>query len=255
MPLRYYAGIDSIKLGGLTVAVGGVASGTAVVANGTYCHVSLSSALAGSYSPLATAVQTALQTLHGGFSCTFNATTLTYTISNPSNFTLTWTGQQGETLRRALGFAGNLSGSTIYTSTVRPYYVIEAEIEGRSNYTDVYEPADIAEDAVSDGGDAFGVAQDTNELWCDWQQSCETKQATLARAATSAIPWTWEHLIKHCRNDQPFAVLGDSDSTGIVYKLRAEGASFSDTVRRRHVSDYDGLWDIQFYTRDLGVLT
>lgn len=256
MPVRYHAGIDTVKLGGLSVVVGGVASGTATVASGTYCHISISSVTGGTtYRALYYGVDTALAVVDAGFSCSFDATTLAYTISHASNFTLTWTGTGGENLRKALGFSADLSGSNSYTSDVRPFYVIEAEIDGRSQYTDVYEPDDIAEDAVSDGGDAFGVSKDTTELWCDWLQSMETKEATLSRSATSAVPWTWEHFFKHCRNDQPFLVTGDSDSTGIVYKLRGDFASFGLNIRRPHTADYAELWDLQFYTRDLGALT
>ena len=40
---------------------------------------------------------------------------------------------------------------------MRPYYLMVPAIAGRTEFTDVYEPDDLAEEAVSDGGDAFVV--------------------------------------------------------------------------------------------------
>lgn len=257
MPLRYHAGFDVAKLGAFSVVVGGIASGTASLPSATYCHVALSSVLgAGEYTQLAAAVQTALRTVHPNFVCTFNTSTLRYTISNPSgNFTLTWSGDAGARLRAALGFAGNVTSTSSATGTVTPHYVIDAKIEGRSMDSDVYEPADIVEESVADGGSSFAVSKETVELWRDWQQAMETLESTMSRRAASAAPWTWQHFFRHCRGDQPFLVAGDTPGkTGAIYKLRAQGASFSDLVRRRVTSDYDGLWNIQFYTRDLGEL-
>jgi len=51
----------------------------------------------------------------------------------------------------------------------------------------------------------------------------------------------------------PFAVYGDSAS-GIVYRLRAEGAAFNSRARARVAVDYDDLWNVSFLTRDLGAL-
>jgi hypothetical protein len=156
-------------------------------------------------------------------------------------------------MRRALGFTGNVTSTTSAVSDTRPYYVIDTQIAGRSRFTDVYEPDEIVEEAVSDGGVSFAVAKETTELYCDWTQSMETKSSTLLRAATSAVPWTWEHFVKHLRGTHPFAVYGDS-ANGTVYKLRAESASFGSSVRARVTADYDDLWNINLRCRDLGAL-
>lgn len=253
MALYYAAGFSSADLGGLSVVVGGVASGTATVTPGTYCHISLSAVTGGiTYRGLAGRVDSALAAVDAGFECVYNASTYQYTITNPSAFTLTWSGDSGAALRRALGFSGNVSSTMSATSDVRPYYLMVPQIAGRSQYTDTYEPDDIAEEAVADGGDAYIVSRDTDELWCDWVQSMETKEATLARSATAAVPWTWQDFFKHCRGEHPFLVVDGSDL--IVYRLRADGASFNSRVRERVAVDYDDLWNLRFFTRDMGVL-
>jgi hypothetical protein len=252
--MYYLAGWDTSEIGTFSVVVAGPASGTATVTAGTYAHASLASVTGtGTYTSFPTAVQTALNAVVAGWTVTWSSTTLAYTIAHASAFTLTWTGDGGTNLRRALGFSGNVASTTSAVSDVRPYYVIDPVVSGRTSFTDRYEPDEIVEEAVSDGGDSYAVAKDTTEGWCDWTQSMETKAATLLRSATSAVPWTWEHFVKHCRGTHPFAVFGDS-SAGIVYKLRAESAGVSSTVRTRVVSDYDDLWNLNFRTRDLGAL-
>jgi hypothetical protein len=254
MPVYYVSGFDTAEIGTFSVVVAGPGAGTATVTASTYAHASLASVTGtGTYTALAAAVQTALNAVVAGWTVTWSTSTYAYTIAHASNFTLTWTGDGGTNLRRALGFSGNVASTTSAVSDVRPYYLVVSQISGRTSFTDRYEPDEIVEEAVSDGGDSYAVAKDTTEGWCDWTQSMETKTATLLRSATSSVPWTWEHFVKHCRGTHPFAVYGDS-SAGIVYKLRAESASFSSTVRQRVVSDYDDLWLINLRTRDLGAL-
>jgi hypothetical protein len=253
MALYLYAGFDT-NATTMSVVVAGPASGTATVATGTYCNVSLSgvTSLSGTYTGFAAAVQTALQVVSGGFSCTFSTTTHAFTIAHASNFSLTWTGTGGTNLRRALGFTATLSGTNSYTSTVRPYYVIVPGITARSQVTDVYEPDDIVEEAVSEGGDAYGVAKDTSELWSDWVQPFETKEAVMQRSATAAVPWTWEHFFKHCRMTHPFLV--HDAGTNTAHRLRADAAAFNNKVRTRVATDWDNYWSVNLMTRDLGTV-
>lgn len=255
MSLHYIAGFDTVEIGSFSVVIGGtVGSGTATVTPGTYAHRPLAavSEVSG-YAHFAAAVQTALNAVVAGWTVAWSPTTFLYTISHTTAFTLSWSGSGGANLRRALGFVGNTTSATAVSSTARPYYLVVPQISGRSQFSDVYEPDEIVEEAVADGGRAYGVAKETSELWCDWTQSMESKTATLARAATSAVPWTWEHLFKHCRMAHPIAVYEDS-STGTVHRLRADGASFGARSRARVVADYDDLWNVSFFTRDLGAL-
>lgn len=253
MATYYLAGWDTSDIGTFSVVVGGVGSGTATVTASTYAHTDLSSVTGtGTYTAFATAVQTALNAVAAGFTVAYSTAAHTYTITNASAFTLTWTGTGGTNLKRALGFSANVGSGTTATSTVRPYYVIVPAISARSQVTDVYEPDDIVSEAVSDGGTSFAIAKDTTETWSDWEQTMESKAATLARAAVAAVPWTWEAFFKSCRGKNPFRLVDGSTST--VHKLREKGAAFTAATRRRVATDYDDLWNIMLMTRDLGVV-
>lgn len=253
MALYYHAGVDA-EATPMAVAVAGPGSGTATVASARFCWTSLSAIgqLNSEYTSLATAIQTALNSVVAGFTVSYSTSTHLVTISHASTFSLTFSGTSGTNLRNTLGFTGNKSGSTSYVGDVRPYYVMVPDISARSMFSDVYEPDDIVVEAVADDGEAFGVDKDTSELWCDWMQSHEPKAATLQRSAASSAPWTWEHFFKHLRMLHPFYVLDGSSST--AHRLRASGAGFNSNVRRRVTEDLDAYWNIYFQTRDLGTV-
>ncbi len=226
------------------------------IAEASYAPATYASVVT-TYTAFTAAVTTALDGGGGGpYTTTWSSTTGKYTISRATAFTLSFTGATvpaaGARLRLALGFTGNLSGASSYTSDAIPYYVIIPAMAARSAFTDVYEPDDIVEEAVSDGGTSRAVARQTSELLCDWTQTMETKAATLTRSALSTAPWTWQAFVKHVRGQRPFAFYDTTTSINAVYKLRAEGASFHP---ERVAADYDGLWNIPFRTRDIGILT
>lgn len=254
MATYYLAGWDTAAIGTFAVVVGGtVGSGTATVAADTYAHTDLSAVMGtGEYTAFATAVQTALNAVVAGWTVSYSTTTHEYTIANATAFTLTWTGDAGKNLQRALGFAATVGSTTSATSTVRPYYVIVPAITARSQVSDVYEPDDIVKEAVSDGGSTFAISKDTTETLSDWEQQMESRTATLARAAVAAVPWTWEAFFKHLRGAYPFRLVDGSTST--VHTLREKGAAFTGTTRRRVAVDYDDLWIIMLMTRDLGTV-
>jgi hypothetical protein len=252
MSLIYVPGFDTAEIGTFSVVIGGaVGSGTATVTPGTYSHSTAT--LASTYTPFATAVAAALNAVAGGFTVTLSPTTFLYTIANATAFTLTWTGVGGVNLQRALGYTATTGSGTSAVGNARPWYLMVSEIGGRTAYSDVYEPDDIVEEAVADGGTSYAVAKDTDETWCDWTQAMEPVAATLIRRGTTAKPWTWEHFFKHVRGTHPFLVSGDAPSgySRLVYRLRAEGASFNGNVRKRVTSDWDDLWNIMFMAREI----
>jgi hypothetical protein len=184
-----------------------------------------------------------------GFTITFDSSTYQYTISHASTFAVSWAASTACTnAMYALGFNADLSGSNSYTSTVRPYYLIVPAISARSQDSDVYEPDEVSQEAVSDGGMAYVVSKETEELLRDWQQQMESKAATLGRSAAASVPWTWEHFFKHLRGRYPFYL---NDSEQRVYTLRAEGASFNMETRVRVSPDYDDLWNISLKARQI----
>ena len=254
MATYYLAGWDTAAIGTFSVVVGGtVGSGTATVAADTYSHTDLSAVMGtGEYTAFAAAVQTALNAVAVGWTVSYSTATHAYTISNATAFTLTWTGDAGKNLQRALGFAASVGSTTTTTSTVRPYYVIVPAITARSQVSDVYEPDDIVKEAESVGGSSFAISKDTTETLSDWEQQMESASATLARSAVAAVPWTWEAFFKHLRGAYPFRLVDGSTST--VHTLREKGAAFTGTTRRRVAVDYDDLWIIMLMTRDLGAV-
>lgn len=262
MALVYYAGIDTADFAdGLAVTIGGaVGSGTATVASGTYIAGDNSDVttittppISSGYGAFIDAVYDALNAaVASSWTVTWNESTLAYTISNPTAFTLTFGGTAGQNLSRALGMSLFISSTTSTTSTVRPYYVIQAEIDARSDVSDHYEADDNVEEAIADGGSPYSVSRDTEELRDDWVQSMEPIEAVMSRSAAASVPWTWQHFVTHLRASVPFYTSDTTSGAKSVYVLRAEGASWSSTVRERVVRDWDGLWNIRLSTRFLG---
>lgn len=253
----YNSGWSTSEIGTFSVAISGaVGSGTATVTPGDYAHVAISGQGISTYSEFAAAVQTALEAaVAASWAVSWDNSGL-YLIEASGAFTLTWSGAGGAVLRRFLGFSGTVSSvGNAVTSDVRPYGALFSTISGRSKFTDLYEPEDVTEEASADDDTTFAIAKERGDftsqiMWSDWQQNMEPKAAVLARAATSAVPWTWEHFFKHHRGTHPFSIVDGSTRT--VHTLRSQGASFGQAVRQRVVADYDGLWAINLMTRDHG---
>lgn len=193
------------------------------------------------------------------FTVTFSETTGKYTISRSTNFTLAFSTAADLRLRAALGFTGDKSGASTYTSDSVAKYVLVPAIQARSLSTDIHEPDDIAEESVSDGGDAFVVTRKSAERMWKWEQTMESYATVFNRAATAytGTLWTWQDFFEHTRGTHPFAVR-DSGWTstqaddGDIFRLTAKGAAFTP---KRVTSDFDDLWNIPFSARWLGYCT
>jgi hypothetical protein len=227
------------------------------VASGTYAPATYASVLASGYTAFTAAVKTSLDGGGGGpYTVTWSSTTGKYTISRAASFTLAFStatsAAAGTRMRLALGFSGDLSGANTYTSDWTPYYVLVAQMAGLTEFSDVYEPDDIVEEAVADDGTPWSASRETTELYSDWSQAMETKASTFSASATTAVPWTWQAFFRHVRGQRPFAVYDSVTVINTLHKLRAEGGSF---IPARYVTDYDGLWSIPVLTRRIGVLT
>lgn len=257
MALYYLAAFLTSELGAMSVVISGTAgSGTATLTPGRYAHVAISKTGLDAYTALAAAVDSALDAAVAGFTVSFDAATQAYTISHASTFTLTWTGDAGARLRKLLGFSGTLSGANSYTSDVRPYFAIVPSIAGRSKFSDVYVPDETVSEASADDGTTYGIGKertadpmdpDDEIMHSDWQQAMEPLAAVMMRSAAASAPWTWEHFFKHALLTHPFTVTDGATTT--VHTLREEGAGFTAAVRQRVVADYDGLWSMNFLTR------
>lgn len=258
IPLYYLAGFSTEGAAQEMTIKSGAATGT--IASTTYSHVTFASLVTG-YSAFSAAVVTALASAVAG-TYTVNLALATgspgiaYTIYSAAGFTLSFPATAaGARCKAALGFSSNTptgagNVGSPYVSDVRPIYAVVAAMDARSDFSDVYEPDDITDEAISDGGTPYSVSRLTSELDCDWTQTMETKAATFTGSATAAVPWTWQAFSRHVRGQRPFGVY-EAATAHRLYRLRADNTSFHP---QRVEGDYDGLWNIPFRTRDLGAL-
>jgi len=136
MTLYYAAGFPVTASGTYKVTLT-VASVAATVAANTYCAVDLSAVtLNGTYTAFAVALKTALDaTATGPYTVTWNGpSSLTFTISRATTFTLGFTSGTGDYAAHVLGFATGTSytSANTYTSVKRPYYALQPAITARS---------------------------------------------------------------------------------------------------------------------------
>jgi hypothetical protein len=269
MSLLYTAGF---RVGG---AAGGMScsvnAGTATIASGYYMQGSWTTADAwidpatndwyGTAFTAFTAQLTTQLTAAAGFgiTATFSKVTGLITITRDgggANFTMSFAGADQLRLRGALGFTGNKSGANVYTSDYCVDYCMLATVSGRSNMTGPAEADDIADEAVTDGGQDYVWTMKTNEQLAKWDQMMEPRRAVyaLARQSASENGWTWQEWIRHVRGAYPFVVYGDAllgEELGTFYRLTARGASF---MPRRYATDFDDYWTIPFDARWLAVV-
>jgi hypothetical protein len=216
---------------------------------------------------------TAMETQISGLTVTFSLSTLKYTLSASGTFSVTWTGIAGTTLRDILGFSGDLSTASSYTSDLRPQYLVVSRLAGQSEVHETYEPGGRIAYAESDNGQSYSTHPVELPTYRDWVQPFETLEGptdsewnsngavggTAVRTANvgsaTKVTWTWEAMIKHLRATLPFALVDRATSTkgeGQLYKMRGEAAHFDPT---RITADYDGHWSIPLRTRQLTATT
>lgn len=211
----------------------------------------------------------AMQLLISGLTVTFSLSTLTYTLSAGGTFSVTWTGAAGFVMRDILGFSGDLSAASSYTSDLRPKYLVVSRLAGQSQVHETYEPQGRIAYAESDNGQSYSTHPVELPTYRDWMQPFETLEGptdlewsgnsaiggTAVRRANvgsaTKVTWTWEDMTKHLRATLPFQLVDRAtsvDGEGDLYKIRGEGAHFDPT---RITADYDGHWTIPFVCRVL----
>lgn len=160
-------------------------------------------------------------------SLVFNANTGLVTADFSAVWSLTWTAAAG---RAICGFSGNQSGAATYVGSVVPTYCIKTTLSASSHSTPNFEPSNVANHIVSDNGQGFGVSRYVAPLCRDWVQEWETPEKTERLRAESTHPFTFEHLVQHCRGEYPFAVASGgfgNDSITEVFSLRTDGTSWN----------------------------
>lgn len=258
MSLVLYAGWNHNVVG--TATIGWVDSGphTASV-TGTHAHVDLISILgAGNYTIFRTALDTVMDVESAGNTITFDLTTFTYKLVRGTLWTIQTT--TNTLMRNILGLplddadyplvsVDEGGGVFSISSTRRPHYLLNFALGGKSQFSDDIEPEGIAATAMSDGGLQFGITRTEVAVSQDFVIPMESHEATFARVATAAVPWTFQHFVQHARVVEPFGILASSPAALEVCKLRIESASFRP---RRVVEDHDSLWDWPFAVNLLG---
>ena len=210
------------------------------------------------YTAFATAVDDAFTAATStAFTVTFSLTTGKYTVSRGSNFTLAFSTAADLRLRAALGFSGDKSGASTYTSDRVPDYVLLSTVGARTyeGMPDDEEPDDVAEETVDDGGTAEVLTKKTSEILSTWWQAMEPRSQVYKRVQTTG-GWTWEDFVKTTRGTHPFVVY-DPNATelpgdGALHRFTAKGASFRP---KRVTADFSDYWNIQLITRELGAFT
>lgn len=247
MTLRIEVGFDTTQFGQPTITVGAT---PAPIDDATYCHRDLSSVVGtGLYTDFAGACQQALLT--AGLSASLS---VTY-VSATGAYNLTPSGSQTVTLntaaRQLLGFSGDPGTiSSAATSDVKPYFLIDSAMGGKTANSDDYEARSYSEDAEAEDGSAYGIASTGRAVYADWVCAFEPRTAVYIREATAAVPWTWEHFYQHASVVHPFMVEDDyGDQT--VHRFRA---GFDRFKPRRVQQDWDELHDVDMKTRVMGRL-
>lgn len=272
MALTYYASIDFAKTPftlTFTDAANSASIGTFTYSTGTFCveAMTASGVSYSSYTTLASNLQTSLNaSMSAGsrtWTCAWNTSTLAFTIDETSgtNFSIRGLGSALASNEVALGLLGlttPLSGTATTNTSIQTstsgglYYIIAPTISGRSNVSDDYEPQAVSYDGEADDGTAYGISRTTAPTYHDWIQAMEPKAKTFIRSKASTVPWTYQHLVVHCRNTEPILVKDSEGASGtddMIVRLRADGASWHP---ERVSADYDGQWNIPFRTRVIG---
>jgi hypothetical protein len=224
-----------------------VTNATVTLSTGRYCHTTIDhttateSVLDVSYAQLATVLQSALNT----------AGTHTYAVSivdgdEPSafyritatggNFRLSFTaaGDEGEHLREALGFEGDVASyGTTHDGFWIPKYMMLPVSGGISRWSPPHEPRDTALVAESEDGGHYSVHLTTSGTYEDWVQTVEPPASVYRIHVASAlgkgraVQWTWEDFVKHVRSARPFVRIWDGSASNTVHTLRTSASRFA----------------------------
>lgn len=242
--MYYLSSFRIERIGTLTITW----SGTDVsVTSGHYCHVTLAS-YASTCTAFAAALQAALVT--AGFASatvSYSTTTHAYTLSNGGgSFAIAFTaGSAGTRMARVLGFTTGAT-ATSHTSTVRPYYVIVPQHDGRSRYPGLRDEERTVR-RRSDAGLGLAIGPSTSVVTAQWEHWFETLASTFEYAASSSAPWTWEHFWRHAGRWQEYVLIGmpsgDTEPRG-VWQLTTP--DFAQSTHERQFADGNFAWKIRF---------
>jgi hypothetical protein len=155
---------------------------------------------------------------------TFSTTTLAYTIAcTGAVFELTL----NALARRILGFTltTTYSGATSYTSTMRPFYVWRAAIDGTSSYDQPVAIADVVKSRRADDGTFYTASPARIVREASWEFRHEAQAAVHRRFAVAdttigGASWTFEDFAEHAARYAVPCVKRDSQESVVFFMPR-----------------------------------
>lgn len=271
---RYYAAFSPRRIGEISINVTNDGDGKNYVCsfNGSVASVS-TSAIAHSFyhgtmgdlvidlvtyplqrAPFATALAAELNAL-----ATAAASAVTWTVawSNATlRYTITSAGGAGVPAITvgdvAQGVLGMPSGPTpvagVFTSSVRPKYVLPTETGATSNNSGDQHTRGQVRSVMTDSGRQFGIGPTTRAVVHRWQQRHELRAATFRWDSVGV--WTYQDLFDHCGAWEPILAIPSAtlaaplfaDAT-MRFNLHGPDADFMPSPT---FLDFDNRWDIPF---------
>ena len=148
---------------------------------------------------------------------------------------VSWSSSVG---RSFMGFSANKSAAAIQASDQVPDYCIAPRIIKASNVSEMYEPRGITSHAYPEHarGLGFSLRRHLSPLYLDFDQQFEYAWKVKRLEATSAHPFTFQHLWEYARCEHPFIaydllpeisttfVSSPETSNAYVLLLREEGS-------------------------------
>jgi hypothetical protein len=159
------------------------------------------------------------------FTVTWDATDLTYTITpNSGTLALTFIGTAGARMRRILGFTANKTAAASQESDMRPWYVMRAQVDGRSKYDFPTAREGQIKSSTGDDASMYTLAPTRLIHAAKWEHAYEPPEAVHRRHAVSdttvgGASWTWQDWMDHAARYAVPCAIKDSRET-MVFRTR-----------------------------------
>ena len=248
MTLTIESAFDISDIGTVTVSVveTGGSSFSASVSSGQYFLSYSGASAVGDFADRVTSITSFLAALAsaltaagtGTYTCTLDTTTKRVSIAQ-SGGAVTAIAVTPVANGNVIGLSSVASGGLTVTAQASPYYRITP---ASGFYTDKKEreyKKDLAWDVVAFSGRVTGMSRSIAAKRLDLTVPLEPQAMVEAMYATTDDPWTWEHLFRHARNQQPL-LIDDTKHVRFVY-LTAEGAGWRP---KAIASNYDAYYDV-----------
>lgn len=176
---------------------------------------------------------------------TYSDTTNRYTLAcSGAVFSVTWAAGAETRMKKLLGFSGNLSGSTSYTSDVAPYFTLEPRRNAFTGWTDVRAVADSVSTRMTGSADMISVGPARVPYTARVEFSHETDAQTLAEYEKL---FSWQTFWNDAGRYSRLCYLCDvSPPVGSMsrwaFKLRAP--VFDESTHRREKNELRNRWRI-----------